>query len=1563
MMVSPLIGFGLILVSCMSIVNTANFVLGLPSDNDIKSSINDRIDSLYDSENTDVFKPFVCCVCDEFILRKKDIATISVKKMKEASKVLSWDRLKDTDRIPAVEEHYRMEVDIPRESDLSWLRCMALSPRGTLNSRTDLRYFGFTSCYSCKKSVDAKKLPLNAIVNKNYVGVAPKELTDLNDVERAFLTPISSYGYCFTYQGGRMMSVRGQLTFMRVTEDKIATAATTLECMGLTKHIVVLISGKMTFGQLQAVKDRTRVRTDKLIAAVKWLVANHRDWKNVNFEKIKDKIHHTQPVRVDKSTTVQSGNASIEEEVVFTCYFPDGKANTHAGGFQSPTDFKEFVDTMKRNNYNIELKSEMEKEFVNGKTIDHLVGACVIQFPYGVGGLKEQRELECGKLSSNIDLPSFLEHLSRKSQTKFQTPLFQLIMYSMLSRTRLLRTSCLQLRNKVNAETLAQGFDAKDFSRAAKGRSNRKRRGTKASNILLDAVDATARDLPHTKEGSKKGRSSMEAMHHHFGMGSVFLTVTFDDENSFNIQVLSGIEIDDDTPIEDLSDKELAERASRRQSLRVEFPGIAALNFEMMLDILLEEVIGWDIDLNESTKVGLFGEVLAMAFAVEEQGRKTLHAHFILWIKGYGQLQQNLFFGDYMVKADAEKQLTEYFNQISTTRMFPTQKNILRKIYDHDNCSIASCRDREPPTPPDAQHLRHLRHKLGYEFHEGEFARCPHCDKKWTYEEMLVLLMEKGEKLYDRVTIPTDKSIGTFELPKVRKSRLLATCVEYQKPNSTVCPTAAINCAYQSHASNHHKNCFRCNKLSKDRKKKHKCGEACECQYRLPDLPRHKSTVRTINQGVGWFSWTGVSKKQPLLQIHPKRNIYDLFQNVSCAAVSESKFTCNSNVALITDGPIGMYTCKYVVKDTTGDDITDYKEVDESMKRMQGARHEDDKAEAMRLICRAAFAHNKSNVISASMASYLLRHKSRFYFSHEFVYCPLTDLVRLHNKQDVCGSVNVTRDGNFFENLALHYLCRPVDLEDLNPKNFFERYEVKFVPPSNKQCKNNPVVPFEHDTGHFQHPSAKAIKRGKNKGNTVCRQGVQLRDSEAYAKVSQWAWPDTAHFNKNILECSDNELNRTMDTYAQLALTLLLPHRRSEDLRDLSQAEFQYAHKLRQIFYDDKAVSAAGGEPLFFKECNTDFLQNIQNCRHNCLRYKVTSDELACSTDPFQNPDCAIEAHDTESESDDEEDNVGYEDFLQELEDEFERPVNDDNPDYLFPTLKNFSFQRIRENGDKKCGYREDLKLPKPDFPEFDFVAVTPGRKEDVRGRKRKKAETESKRTYSVKEINHVLLRKSSKSHQNVWKGKDIEVSDATGSIESIREWSKAGFGTDCRQQRAFEAIIASFVLTFYDHDQEAVLSETATTEEHLRFRRSKLALLKLKGRTKDSQLICLLHGPGGSGKSTVINMVKAYAKSYCEQLGHEFTCRTIVITAMSGVAATLINGETTHSCLGLNRKITTTHQAEFEDTRLVIIDEISFASVEDIDNIYQKLKVLVNKDYKPYGGVNVVFAGDYSQL
>ena len=646
----------------------------------------------------------------------------------------------------------------------------------------------------------------------------------------------------------------------------------------------------------------------------------------------------------------------------------------------------------------------------------------------------------------------------------------------MLSRTRLLRSARLQLKNKVSASELANGFDAKDFSKAAKGRGSypRKERGSRVSRKILDAVDATARDLPHTKEGAKKGRSSMEALQHHFGMGSVFLTVTFDDDNNFNIQVLSGIVVDNDDEIQDLSDEELGRRAKHQQNIRMEFPGIASLNFEMMLDILLEEVIGWDIKAGESTKVGLFGKVMAMAYAVEEQGRKTLHAHFILWIENYRSLQNDVFFGDYIVKREATRTLNKYFEHLCSTAMFPPREKLLQKAFDH-SCSVADKHNRLLPEVASDQHLRDLRHKCGYEFHDGAFATCPHCKRTWTYEELVTLLMEEGYGIKDKVT-PQGNLPTANEVPKVAKARLFAKCVEYQKgfDNSDDVPRECINAAYQTHASNHHKNCFRCNKMSGQQKKKHVCGSQCECRYRLPDRARKSCVVNSVRDSSVWFQWTGEKKEQPLVHILPKRNRFDLFQNVSCAAISESKFTCNSNVALITDGPIGMYTVKYVVKDTTGDDVCDYKEVDASMKKMDGPKHQHEKAEAMRIICRAAFAHNKSNVISAAMASYLIRHDSRFYFSHRFAYCPLNDIIRLHNKQDVSGSVNFTPDGkSYFENAALHYLCRPDEVEDVSVKVFCEKYEVAYAP--KKENKDNPVMPFKAETGFFLPPKRSSV--------------------------------------------------------------------------------------------------------------------------------------------------------------------------------------------------------------------------------------------------------------------------------------------------------------------------------------------------------------------------------------------------------------------------------------------------------------------------------------------------------
>ena len=201
-----------------------------------------------------------------------------------------------------------------------------------------------------------------------------------------------------------------------------------------------------------------------------------------------------------------------------------------------------------------------------------------------------------------------------------------------------------------------------------------------------------------------------------------------------------------------------------------------------------------------------------------------------------------------------------------------------------------------------------------------------------------------------------------------------------------------------------------------------------------------------------------------------------------------------------------------------------------------------------------------------------------------------------------------------------------------------------------------------------------------------------------------------------------------------------------------------------------------------------------------------------------------------------------------------------------------------------------------------------------------------------------------------------IETYEANGSVYSIINWARQT-NLDAEQKRAFEMIIGSFVLTFYD-EAKRDNNRSARTRSLFVNEKSRLEQLVESQRMNSNQLILFLHGPGGSGKSTVIDLVLAYAEEYCKMYEEfVFTSRTIVITALSGVAATLILGETTHSALYLNHKtLKPEHIESWQTVRLLIIDEISFADKIDFDKIDNNLRKLKQNQTKPFGGINIVF-------
>lgn len=121
------------------------------------------------------------------------------------------------------------------------------------------------------------------------------------------------------------------------------------------------------------------------------------------------------------------------------------------------------------------------------------------------------------------------------------------------------------------------------------------------------------------------------------------------------------------------------------------------------------------------------------------------------------------------------------------------------------------------------------------------------------------------------------------------------------------------------------------------------------------------------------------------------------------------------------------------------------------------------------------------------------------------------------------------------------------------------------------------------------------------------------------------------------------------------------------------------------------------------------------------------------------------------------------------------------------------------------------------------------------------------------------------------------------------------------------------------------------------------------------------LTGKAGTGKSTLL------------QLFRNTSHKKMAVLAPTGVAALNVQGQTIHSFFGFPPRIITPSEANRKVTRkdllrvyrnleVLVIDEISMVRADMLDGIDQFLRVN-REDFRPFGGVQVVFFGDLFQL
>ena len=339
--------------------------------------------------------------------------------------------------------------------------------------------------------------------------------------------PIRPYGCVFAFSGGAQKSLRGNYQFFEMDHNRLGGVMNHLNQQGISEHIYCVLCGRMTPDQKQIVRSRAKVDTQLFIDVMAWFIkeSGHPGYKETSIPQ-----DCTQPILIEDSETVNNTdrpvNASLETTYEGGTFF--------FSSAQEPSEGKSVYDSTDRFAFAIMKRCAPTLLALGGTYANNvemqLENVLPFAFPFGIGGPKMNRRVK-------VSLELCIQLYFRLSLSQFMEGPTILVMNHIYNRQMSYMSGVMTCRSSVDGIPLGEKLSilsTGDFEKVDEHNFDTLDSNTKA---FLKAVKTSCKSVGHSEEAAKYARRKCFAMLDIFGLNSLFLSTTPDDECSFRVRL------------------------------------------------------------------------------------------------------------------------------------------------------------------------------------------------------------------------------------------------------------------------------------------------------------------------------------------------------------------------------------------------------------------------------------------------------------------------------------------------------------------------------------------------------------------------------------------------------------------------------------------------------------------------------------------------------------------------------------------------------------------------------------------------------------------------------------------------------------------------------------------------------------------------------------------------------------------------------------------------------------------------------------------------------------------